>query len=107
MSLSALKTQRHNRVMDIVALFRIILSNSLDNIALLNKCINHYLFMNLQWFRRTGPIRYTACYDYLVTQSDPQPNNWLISDRQIAVSEAKRIDITVEYRITSCSVMLV
>ena len=35
-------------------------------------------------------------------QSDPQPNNWLISD-QIAVNEANRIDVTVEYRITGCS----
>ncbi|KAL9970838.1 hypothetical protein ACROYT_G023288 [Oculina patagonica] len=45
--------------------------------------------------------RYTAC-DVGLTQSDPQPNSWLISD-QIAVSEANRIDITIGYRITSCS----
>ncbi len=57
----------------------------------------------LQWRRQLGPIRYRACDDYDLTQSDPEPNNWLISEPQIAVSEANRIDITVEYRITSCS----
>ncbi|KAL9970840.1 hypothetical protein ACROYT_G023290 [Oculina patagonica] len=61
----------------------------------------------LGWERKTEVMfwkqlpRYTAC-DVGLTQSDPQPNSWLISD-QIAVSEANRIDITIEYRITSCS----
>ena len=49
----------------------------------------------------TTPPRYRAC-DVDLTQSDPQPNNWLLSD-QIAVSEANRIDITVQYFIKSCS----
>ncbi len=48
-----------------------------------------------------SPIQYRAC-DIGLTQSDPQANNWLISD-QIEVSEANRIDITVEYYIKSCS----
>ncbi|KAL9970842.1 hypothetical protein ACROYT_G023292 [Oculina patagonica] len=56
------------------------------------------------WSRETIPsIRYRACDDYDLTSSDPQPNHWLISNPQIAVSEANRINITVEYRITSCS----
>ncbi|XP_078374480.1 ephrin type-B receptor 1-B-like [Oculina patagonica] len=59
------------------------------------------------WGRQTEsqgkPLRYTVCAVTL-PQSDPipQPNNWLISD-QIAVSKANRIDITVDYYITSCS----
>ena len=60
-----------------------------------------YCFI-FQWERlTTTPPRYRACYVYL-KQSDPQPNYWLLSD-QITVSEANRIDITVKYRITSCS----
>ena len=59
----------------------------------------------LQWERRTktseNPLRYTAC-PIPLTQSDSQPDSWLISD-QIDVSKANRIDITVEYRITGCS----
>ena len=47
------------------------------------------------------PLRYTACH-FEVKQSDPQPNSWLISDR-ITVSEANRIDITVDYRIRGCA----
>ena len=45
--------------------------------------------------------RYKACKVDL-KQSDSQPNYWLLSD-QITVSEANRIDITVQYYITSCS----
>jgi len=45
--------------------------------------------------------RYRAC-DVDLKQSDPQPNYWLLSD-QIAVSEANRIDVTVQYYISSCS----
>ena len=47
------------------------------------------------------PTRYSAC-DVDLKQSDPQPNNWLLSD-QIVVGEANRIDITVQYNIRSCS----
>ena len=56
----------------------------------------------LQWDRRSeNPLRYIVCRVDL-TQSDPQPDSWLISD-QIDVSKANRIDITVEYRIKGCS----
>ena len=51
--------------------------------------------------RRTNPTRYVAC-DVNLLQSDPQPNNWLISD-QIDVSKANKIDLTIEYYIASCS----
>ena len=53
------------------------------------------------WYRQTQPTRYSACTPGL-TQSDPQPNNWLIND-QFAVAEANRIDVTVEYNIRGCS----
>ena len=56
----------------------------------------------MQWRRLTTPARYRACDSTSLTQSDPQPNNWLISE-QTTVNEANRIDITVEYRITGCS----
>ena len=63
------------------------------------------VFFYLQWERRTktfiNPLRYAACNIHS-TQSDPQPDSWLISD-QIDVSKANRIDITIEYRITGCS----
>ena len=56
----------------------------------------------MQWGRLgTNPPRYKAC-DFDLTQFDPHPNYWLLSD-QITVSEANRIDITVMYLITSCS----
>ena len=55
----------------------------------------------MQWNRRTQPRRCTAC-DTDFTQLDSRPSYWLISE-QIAVSEANRIDATVEYYITSCS----
>ena len=61
----------------------------------------------MQWkrisqdFNNNLPLRYTACH-FEVKQSDPQPNSWLISDR-ITVSEANRIDITVDYRIRGCA----
>jgi len=55
-----------------------------------------------QWAKKTAPPpRYRACTVDL-KQSDPQPNSWLLSD-QIAVSEANRIDIAVQYFLTSCS----
>ena len=57
----------------------------------------------MQWTRLTNPARYRACDSTSLTQSDPQPNNWLIRTVQITVNEASRIDITVEYRITGCS----
>ncbi|XP_020626372.1 ephrin type-A receptor 2-like [Orbicella faveolata] len=56
------------------------------------------------WRRLTAigtPPRYSAC-DVDLKQSDPQPNNWLLSD-QITVSEANRIDITVQCNIRDCS----
>ena len=59
----------------------------------------NYLF--LQWVRKAPPTRYTAC-DVGLTQSNPRPNSWLISN-QIAVEEANRIDITVEYLNRKCS----
>ena len=58
----------------------------------------------MQWTRPYNPSRYRACDATSLTQSDPQPNNWLISD-QITVNEANRIGITVEYRITGCSLL--
>ena len=42
------------------------------------------------------------CDVNLLFPSNPRPNSWLISD-QIAVQETTRIDITVQYLITSCS----
>ena len=54
----------------------------------------------MQW-SRPNPTRYRSC-NVDVTQSDPQPNSWLISD-QFPVSEANRIDITVEYYFRRCS----
>ncbi len=66
------------------------------------------VFIFLQWERKAevhvpkhSPLRYTAC-DVNLEQLNPKPNSWLISD-QIAVNKAKRIDITVDYLITSCS----
>ena len=61
-----------------------------------------YCFI-FQWKRKTSQIsqRYQAC-NVGLQQSDPQPNSWLLSD-QIVVSEANRIDITVQYFIRSCS----
>jgi len=60
-----------------------------------------YCFI-FQWARETVPIlRYETC-NVVLTQSDPQPNSWLLSD-QIAVSAANRIDITVQYLIRGCS----
>ena len=54
-----------------------------------------------QWTRKPSPTRYVAC-DVNLLQSDPQPNSWLVSD-QIDVSTANKIDITIDYYITSCS----
>ena len=61
-----------------------------------------YCFI-FQWTRKTGltSLKYEAC-NVGLQQSDPQPNSWLLSD-QIAVSEANKIDITVQYFINSCS----
>ena len=56
----------------------------------------------LQWDRKSDePLRYIAC-NVDLTQRNPQPDSWLISD-QIDVSKANRIEITVKYRITGCS----
>ena len=55
----------------------------------------------LQWNWLGLPIRYRAC-DIDFKQSDSKPSNWLVSG-QIAVTEANRIDITVNYYIRSCS----
>ena len=55
----------------------------------------------LQWTQSTSPPQYQAC-DVGLKQSDLKPNYWLLSD-QIAVRDANRIDITVQYYITSCS----
>lgn len=65
-------------------------------------CINVLIIILflLQWIRETNPTRYKAC-NVGLTPSDPEPNYWLRSDR-ITASEANRIDVTVEYRITSC-----
>ena len=57
-------------------------------------------FLSLQW-SKPNPTRYRSC-SVDVTQSDPQPNSWLISD-QFPVSKANRIDITVEYYFRRCS----
>lgn len=55
----------------------------------------------LGWTRNTNPTRYVAC-DVSLPSSNPQPDNWLISD-QISIRDANRIDITVVYFIQSCS----
>ena len=55
----------------------------------------------LQWTTRANPTGYVAC-DVSLPSSNPHPDNWLISD-QISISLANRIDITVDYFITSCS----
>ena len=55
----------------------------------------------LQWTRRPNPTRYVAC-DVSLPMSNPQPDNWLISD-QISTRDANRIDVTVDYFIRSCS----
>lgn len=55
----------------------------------------------LQWTIQSNPTRYRAC-DVNLPQSNPHPDNWLISD-QISIRDANRIDITVDYFITSCS----
>lgn len=53
------------------------------------------------WTTRASPTRYAAC-DVSLPPSNPHPDNWLISD-QISIRDANRIDITVDYFITSCS----
>ena len=67
------------------------------------KLIDCFYCSIFQWERLTiqKAQRYKAC-NVDLTQSDPKPNYWLLSD-QIAVSDANRIDITVKYFITSCS----
>ena len=59
-----------------------------------------FISLLLQWNQKTQPTRYGACD--IFQQSDSKPSNWLIS-RQIAVTEANRIDVTVDYFIRSCS----
>ena len=51
--------------------------------------------------RYTKPTRFGAC-DVSLLLSNPQPDNWLISD-QISIRDANRIDIIVEYFIRNCS----
>ena len=51
--------------------------------------------------RGTAPRRYGAC-EVNLPPSNPQPDNWLISD-QISIRDANRIDIAVDYFIRSCS----
>lgn len=55
----------------------------------------------MQWGLQQSPSRYVSC-DVNLKPSVPRPNSWLRSDR-IKVDEAKRIDITVEFLIRSCS----
>ena len=58
----------------------------------------HLLF---QWVGTSNPAGYSVC-DVSLSPSVPRPNSWLRSDL-ITVNGAKRIDITVEYIISSCS----
>ena len=60
-------------------------------------CFFFFISLFLQWNELTQPTRYSAC-----DINFSKPSNWLLSG-QIAVSEANRIDVTVEYYMTSCS----
>ena len=55
----------------------------------------------MQWDELSQPKGYRAC-DVDFKQSDSKPSNWLISG-QITVTEANRIDVTVQYFISRCS----
>ena len=59
-----------------------------------------FISLLLQWNELTQPTKYQAC-DITYKQSDSKPSNWLISGR-ITVTEANRIDVTVEYLTRSC-----